>query len=635
MLRIFPDIITDVLRKEQVTKINLTLEKLISKLEDIQEPIEKSKSVLERLAQESTEITARKNKSIVDLNGDKNVFSKETNNVSLAQEYLSQNPEKPQVLLKDVQNSITYSLQIDNSNNLNLGRGMGWIGGDRLETQSTSTPITRCGCLACRISNTNNDTYSISNSLESGQELSLSRSRIANRGTLPVGNKPLKGNTYIDGLLWGGNYWSVNADRVITYSFWGAGSESFDNSYGNITTDAQNWEPYEIAAMERALTTWSDVANIKFVRVTDNDRNATLGFYSVDTFQLGGLGMFLSPGEPGQGIGYFNWEGSGWNPNGLQQGGYGFVTLIHEIGHGLGLAHPHDNGGRSSIYPGVASSRDTGNFRLNQGVWTTMSYQDGLSSNNLAQGSNYGYQGTPMAFDIAAVQHLYGVNTTYRIGNDTYTLPSNNASGSFYSAIWDAGGRDTITAAGINTAVTIDLREAPLTGENAGGYISSVDGVFGGYTIANGVTIEKAIGGSGNDRLIGNSAGNVLYGQGGNDTLNGGAGEDIFHGGKGADTFIFLNTESIDTIASFVNLEGDKIAVSASGFGGGLIQGFLNRDRFVIGSAAIDAFDRFIYDSSSGGLFYDVDGSGKIAQQQFARLTPGSQLTYNDIEIIA
>ena len=102
MLRIFPEILTDVLRKEQVTKINLTLEKLISKLEDIKEPIAKSKSVLERLAQESTEITARKNKSIADLNEAKNVFSKETNNVSLAQEYLSQNPEKPQVLLKDV-----------------------------------------------------------------------------------------------------------------------------------------------------------------------------------------------------------------------------------------------------------------------------------------------------------------------------------------------------------------------------------------------------------------------------------------------------------------------------------------------------------------------------------------------------
>ena len=49
-----------------------------------------------------------------------------------------------------------------------------------------------------------------------------------------------------------------------------------------------------------------------------------------------------------------------------------FVTLIHEFGHGHGLAHPHDNGGHSGIMNGVeaegagVADYTTGDFHLNQ-----------------------------------------------------------------------------------------------------------------------------------------------------------------------------------------------------------------------------------------------------------------------------
>ena len=57
---------------------------------------------------------------------------------------------------------------------------------------------------------------------------------------------------------------------------------------------------------------------------------------------------------------------------------------------------------------------------------------------------------------------------------------------------------------------TIDLRAASLVFGDpiAGGAMSRVDGIFGGYTIANGVVIENAVGGKGNDTLVGNSADN-------------------------------------------------------------------------------------------------------------------------------
>ena len=76
-----------------------------------------------------------------------------------------------------------------------------------------------------------------------------------------------------------------------------------------------------------------------------------------------------------------------------------------------------------------------------------MSYNDGLVSNDYSGILNYGYQGTPMAFDIAAIQYLYGANTSYNTGDNTYFLPTSNTSGTFYSCIWDAGGFDTISAA--------------------------------------------------------------------------------------------------------------------------------------------------------------------------------------------
>jgi Ca2+-binding RTX toxin-like protein len=86
-------------------------------------------------------------------------------------------------------------------------------------------------------------------------------------------------------------------------------------------------------------------------------------------------------------------------------------------------------------------------------------------------------------------------------------------------------------------AATIDLRAAHLGyGEGSGGYISFAAGIFGGFTIANGVVIENATGAGGADRITGNEAGNRLSGRGGDDSIAGGDGDDLLVGGDGNDS---------------------------------------------------------------------------------------------------
>lgn len=355
-------------------------------------------------------------------------------------------------------------------------------------------------------------------------------------------NVTLTGNVYVDSILWGGDRTESN---TITYSFWS--DDSIDDDYDNIDVRNTNWAYHERVALESALDVWASVADIQFVQDDDNT-DTDLRFTLVTNQEIGDgvLGRFGPPGTDGAGIGYFNEEGKGWGEAGLQQGGFGFVTAIHEIGHGLGLAHPHDNGGGSSRYPGVRSADDLGRYDLNQGIYTTMSYNDGLVSNG-HDGNVYGYQGTPMAFDIAAIQSLYGTNNQYRTGNDVYRLPTQNKSGTFYSSIWDAGGTDTIAAGKTSTDATIDLRQASLRGPNGGGYLSAVSGIYGGVTIANGVTIENARGSRGDDAITGNIAANTLNGKKGDDAISGRqgddrligmGGQDILSGDGGKDTLI-------------------------------------------------------------------------------------------------
>lgn len=292
-------------------------------------------------------------------------------------------------------------------------------------------------------------------------------------------------------------------------------------------TVSLGWNPYETSRLKAALAAFESVCNVRF-EFTDN-RSAADFVLGTDTFRVDFHGAMNPPEEPNPGAGVFARSGAGWDEDGaggLERGGQGFATLLHELGHGMGLAHPHDDGGVSIVMEGVTELHALGVFNLNQGVNTVMSYNDGwrTAPQGFSGSALYGVQGSLMALDIAVLQAKYGANSNFAKASDLYRLPSQNGGGAYYSCIWDAAGVDSIVHDGAASAV-IDLRPATIDyAETGGGPVSYVSGIHGGFTIARGVVIEDAVGGSGADVITGNAASNRLCGRGGDDRLDGGGG---------------------------------------------------------------------------------------------------------------
>jgi Ca2+-binding RTX toxin-like protein len=163
------------------------------------------------------------------------------------------------------------------------------------------------------------------------------------------------------------------------------------------------------------------------------------------------------------------------------------------------------------------------------------------------------------------------------------------------------------------------------------------------------LTGTLAINGTGNaaaNRITGNSAANTLKGAAGadsltagagNDTLNGGTGNDRLTGGIGSDRFVFstaLGTTNVDRMTDY-NVAADTVALENAIFTG-LVAGTLTASAFRTNTTGLagDASDRIIYDSDSGALFFDANGSAAGGGIRFATLATGLALTSADFLII-
>ena len=445
---------------------------------------------------------------------------------------------------------------------------------------------------------------------------------------------------------------------VPTYSASGAGEVTIDTFVLPDTANVALSLTQKDLVLQ-AVAAYSDVADLGLIRTTGVG-DITFGAYAFDDPGLFGFAYF--PGDA---------EASGdlWLNDTMDvvaaptYGDEGWVTILHELGHALGLDHPFEG---TILDPSLDSSQ-----------YTVMSYDP--HPEMWASGSDVAWPVTPMLYDIAALQELYGANMTTRTGDTVYFGAK---SGSAYQmangatqvlTVWDAGGRDTFDASNQTTAVDIDLRAGHFstigamldnvaiafgaTIENAdggsvadllvgnsawnrlggGGGDDRLEGLDGADTLAGGTGLDNLIGGNGNDRLEGGDGNDELTGGEGNDVLSGGWGNDTLTGGAGSDVFVLKTapngSTNADRIADFTaaldRVQLDNAAYVALGANGALAAGALRT-----GSAATDADDRLIYNASTGALFYDADGNGSTSQVKVAMLSVGLTLTATNFEII-
>lgn len=358
-----------------------------------------------------------------------------------------------------------------------------------------------------------------------------------------------------------------------------------------------------------------------------------------------------------------------WTNNWFTNLGYGTTTLVHEIGHSIGLSHPGAYNGA-----GATTYDDQAEYAQDSTQYTIMSYWDaGETGARIVNwyALLFANAQTPLLHDIMTIQAKYGADLTTRADDTTYGFNSNAGNGVYdfgqnpypYLAIYDAGGEDTIDLSGFDIPQFIDLHPGAfssiggglpdadaanaylanlteISGQDWGTYDaatwasvmnsfrganassiasdqaflgqSSVTGIstsqYQNVAIAYGTIIENATGGSARDLIHGNAVDNILKGLGGNDVIRGFEGDDTIIGGAGAD--VMLGGIGSDTFVFDVAETGDRIDdFTLEDF---IDLGPLDVDLSFIGDAAFSASGAGEIRYQGGQLSADFDGNGSI-----------------------
>jgi serralysin len=358
-------------------------------------------------------------------------------------------------------------------------------------------------------------------------------------------------------------------------------------------------------------------------------------------------------------------------------------VLTHEFLHALGLKHPFASVADVGPYP-PGGTQDETNPSI---VYTQLDYNPAKALADVDGDGTIGaetlYTHHLGAFDVAALQQLYGANYTTNSGDTVYRFEegaarwlyeiSINGADSPWDGfipvftIWDGGGRDTYDFSAIRHGVVADLRPGHYS-DFVNGVLLDVPGNMANAFLFQGdyaSLIENLTGTESDDWLSGNIGSNTIHGLGdddlifgwesvdflfggdGDDIIDGGPGADLIDGGPGNNTASHANAAArvlVDLLAPHTN------AGEATGDTPTNIQN-LNGSRFndiLYGNADVNRFgggggsdvmvgkaggDRF--DGGAGLATVSFDGSGAVTASLKTRsLNRGDALgdTYISIE---
>lgn len=298
-------------------------------------------------------------------------------------------------------------------------------------------------------------------------------------------------------------------------------------SYLSNADDTTGWTAFSQAEKTAAIASMTAIAqqaNVNFAVASSQTAQDVLSFQYVNMAGYAGHAYYPSSSSLGSDV----FIGNNMRDDANNVGNPEKYTLTHEILHALGLQHSFGND--YSQY--LSASEESAD-------WTIMSYNFDYS--------DYATTGL-RPFDTAALQAMYGVETSARTGNDTYVF--NGSKGTF---VWDGAGTDSIDASAATQRATINLNDGSWSylGNAKTAHISDASQL----TINLNSSIENAIGTAYNDELIGNVANNTLTGGAGNDILKGGLGIDKLNGGTGADSM----TGGLGNDTYYVDNAGDQV----------------------------------------------------------------------------
>lgn len=413
--------------------------------------------------------------------------------------------------------------------------------------------LTACGCTDCRLL------------LESG-----SLGQVTLEGIVPVAEfagpippealpPPPTATVFnaltFDATAYGGDVlrWNDTAAMgtavALTFSFMASVPSYFDPGDGIVGFQPMSAE--QQTAVRQILSLYAQTINVTFTEVSDAGTGGQLRFGTSDQTLNGSNGFAYFP-QPG------DWAGdvfiaNDWAPNWTPQSGdYAWFTLVHEIGHALGLTHPFapSSDGQGSY---LSSTYDNQRYTVMSYTWpanSTYYTVEGSQFGGYAWETEYVEATGPQILDLFVLQQLYGANTSWNAGDSTYVWSDAER---FFETLWDGGGTDAIDLRGAALSSAIDLRPGAISSigirdtnaelrQGIPDWATSVptpsyDG-RDNLAIAFGTIIENAYGGNDGDTITGNDVANLLNGNSGNDSLLGESGNDSLFGGTGADSLL-------------------------------------------------------------------------------------------------